>query len=77
MVEKIREIAAQNLSMDMETVTATAKFKEDLEIDSLDLFELTMALEEEFGIEIPAEDLESIATVSDVIEYLKDKGVEK
>ena len=70
MVEKIREIAAQNLSMDMETVTATAKFKEDLEIDSLDLFELTMALEEEFGIEIPAEDLEHLTCIEEVAKYI-------
>ena len=51
-------------------------FKEDLGADSLDLFELVMALEEEFGVEIPSEDLESIATVNDVMEYLKNKGVE-
>ena len=72
MVEKIREIAAQNLSMDMETVTATAKFKEDLEIDSLDLFELTMALEEEFGIEIPAEDLEHLTCIDEVAKYIEE-----
>ena len=72
MVEKIREIAAQNLSMDMETVTATAKFKEDLEIDSLDLFELTMALEEEFGIEMPAEDLEHLTCIEEVAKYIEE-----
>ena len=72
MVEKIREIAAQNLSMDMETVTATAKFKEDLEIASLDLFELTMALEEEFGIEIPAEDLEHLTCIEEVAKYIEE-----
>ena len=72
MVEKIREIAAQNLSMDMETVTATAKFKEDLEIDSQDLFELTMALEEEFGIEIPAEDLEHLTCIEEVAKYIEE-----
>lgn len=43
--------------------------------DSLDLFELVMALEEEFGVEIPSEDLESIVTVGDVITYLKNRGV--
>ena len=71
MVEKIREIAAQNLNMEMAVVTATAKFKEDLEIDSLDLFELTMALEEEFGIEIPAEELENLTCIEDVAKYIE------
>ena len=71
MVEKIREIAAQNLNMEPAVVTATAKFKEDLEIDSLDLFELTMALEEEFGIEIPAEELENLTCIEDVAKYIE------
>ena len=71
MVEKIREIAAQNLNMDLETLTATAKFKEDLEIDSLDLFELTMALEEEYDIEIPAEALEGMTCIEDVAKYIE------
>ena len=71
MVEKIREIAAQNLNMELETVTATAKFKEDLEIDSLDLFELAMALEEEYGIEIPAEDLEHLTCI-EVAKYIEE-----
>ena len=44
--------------------------------DSLDLFELVMSLEEEFGVEIPSEDLEKITTVGSVIEYMKSKGVE-
>lgn len=72
MVEKIREIVMQNLSMDLETVTATAKFKEDLGIDSLDLFELAMALEEEYGIEIPAEALESLTCIEDVAKYIEE-----
>ena len=56
--------------------TAESRFKEDLEADSLDLFELVMALEEEYGVEIPSEDLEKILTVQDVIDYMKNKGVE-
>lgn len=72
MVEKIREIAAENLNLDLAVVTATAKFKEDLEIDSLDLFELTMALEEEFGIEIPSEDLEHLTCIEEVAKYIED-----
>lgn len=72
MVEKIREIAAENLNLDLAVVTATAKFKEDLEIDSLDLFELAMALEEEFGIEIPSEDLEHLTCIEEVAKYIED-----
>ncbi|MBR5046617.1 MAG: acyl carrier protein, partial [Eubacterium sp.] len=51
-------------------------FKEDLGADSLDLFELTMALEEEYDLEIPAEELEAIETVGDVIEFLRSKGID-
>lgn len=54
----------------------TTNFKEDLGADSLDLFELVMALEEEYDVEIPQEDLTSINTVEDVINYLKEKGIE-
>ena len=50
--------------------------KEDLDADSLDLFELVMALEEEYDVEIPSDDLAELNTVGDVINYLKDKGVE-
>ena len=52
-------------------------FKEDLGADSLDLFELTMALEEEYDTEIPAEELADIETVGDVIEYLREKGIDE
>ncbi|MDE6949364.1 MAG: acyl carrier protein [Lachnospiraceae bacterium] len=72
MVEKIREIAAANLNMDLSVVTAAAKFKEDLEIDSLDLFELTMALEEEYDIEIPAEALETLTCIEEVAKYIEE-----
>ena len=70
MLEKIKEIAADSLGADVSTLTAESSFKEDLGADSLDLFELTMALEDEYGIEIPSEDLEKIVTVGDVVEYV-------
>jgi acyl carrier protein len=54
-----------------------AKFKDDLGADSLDLFELVMAIEEEFGVEIPSSDLETIVSVEDVVAYLENKGVEE
>lgn len=76
MPEKMREIIAEQLSVDASEIELTSNFKEDLEADSLDLFELVMALEEEYDVEIPSEDLEKIATVEDIIEYLKAHGVE-
>lgn len=76
MLEKMKELIADQLSVDAETITAESKFKEDLGADSLDLFELVMALEDEYSVEIPAEDLQTMATVGDVMNYLKDKGVE-
>ena len=76
MLEKMKEIIAEQLSVDESEIELTSNFKEDLGADSLDLFELVMALEEEYDIEIPSEELENIATVEDVMEYLKAHGVE-
>lgn len=76
MLEKMKEIIAEQLGVEEDEITLETSFKEDLGADSLDLFELTMALEEEYDIEIPAEELEEIETVNDVVEYLKAKGVE-
>ena len=76
MLEKMKEIIAEQLSVDESEIELSSNFKEDLGADSLDLFELVMALEEEYDVEIPSEELESIATVEDVIEYLKAHGVE-
>ena len=76
MLEKMREILAEQLNCDGETIGLDTSFKDDLGADSLDLFELVMALEEEYGLEIPAEELADVETVGDVIEYLKSKGVE-
>ena len=76
MLEKVKEIIAEQLNIDEGEISAESNFKDDLGADSLDLFELVMSLEEEYGIEIPSEDLEKIVTVNDVIEYLNAKGVE-
>lgn len=76
MLEKMKELIADQLSVEADTITEASSFKEDLGADSLDLFELVMALEDEYSVEIPAEDLEKLATVSDVMNYLKEKGVE-
>ena len=76
MLEKMKEIIAEQLSVDAESVTEASSFKEDLGADSLDLFELVMALEDEYSVEIPAEELEKMSTVGDVMEYLKNHGVD-
>ncbi|MEO2066244.1 MAG: acyl carrier protein [Desulfurobacteriaceae bacterium] len=69
--QKVREIVADRLGVDPDEVTPEASFIEDLGADSLDTVELVMALEEEFGIEIPDEDAEKIQTVGDAIEYIQ------
>lgn len=76
MLERMKEIRAEQLSAQADTITLTTSFKEDLGADSLDLFELVMALEDEYSVEIPSEDLEKLTTVGEVINYLKEKGVE-
>lgn len=75
MFERVKEIIEEQLNLDGVEITMESRFKEDLEADSLDLFELVMAFEEEYGVEIPSEDLEKITTVGSVIEYMTAKGV--
>jgi acyl carrier protein len=70
-MDKVKEIVAEQLGVDVEEVTAEASFIDDLGADSLDTVELVMALEEEFGIEIPDEDAEKISTVKDAIAYIE------
>ena len=62
MLEKMKEIIAEQLSVDADSITEASSFKDDLGADSLDLFELVMALEDEYSVEIPAEDLQNLAT---------------
>ncbi|MDE6914059.1 MAG: acyl carrier protein [Lachnospiraceae bacterium] len=75
MLERVKEIIEEQLNIEDVEITEATRFKEDLEADSLDLFELVMAFEEEYGVEIPSEDLEKITTVGSVIDYMKAKGV--
>lgn len=75
MLEKMREIIADQLNCEADSITADTSFKDDLGADSLDLFELVMALEDEYSVEIPAEELTDLTTVGAVIDYLKNKGV--
>ncbi|MFR7717156.1 MAG: acyl carrier protein [Lachnospiraceae bacterium] len=77
MLEKLIEIVAEQLHVEETEVKPETDFKEDLRADSLDLFELVMALEEEYDVEIPTEDLEKLTTVQAVLDYLKQKGIEE
>ena len=76
MLEKMKAILAEQLGVNEDEITTESRFKEDLEADSLDLFELLTTLEEQYDMEIPAEDMEGLTTVGAVIEYLKTKGIE-
>ena len=76
MLEKIAALLNEKLDIDTADVTLEASFKDDLEIDSLDLFDLVMSIEEEFGLEIPSEELENLTTVGAMVDYLKAHGVE-
>ena len=76
MLEEMKEMIAEQLNCEDSSITETTSFKDDLGADSLDLFELVMALEEKYEVEIPSEELAELTTVGAVMEYLKNKGVE-
>jgi acyl carrier protein len=69
--DRVKEIIAKELEVEAKQLTPEAKFIEDLGADSLDIVELVMALEEEFGIDIPDEDADKLKTVGDAMNYLK------
>ena len=71
MLEKVKEIVADSLGAEVEELTLETSFSEDLNADSLDLFEMVMSFEDEFGKEIPSEDLEKLKTIGDVVKYLE------
>lgn len=77
MLEKIKKIIGEQLGIKMEEITIETNLKEDLGADSLDLYEFVMALEDEYSVEIPTEDLDGIHTVQDIINYLKEKGIDE
>jgi acyl carrier protein len=72
--EKVKDIIVEQLGVNPEQVTPTAKFIEDLGADSLDTVELVMAFEEEFNVEVPDEEAEKLQTVGDVVKYIEEKG---
>ena len=76
MLEKMKEILAEQLGCDADMITEETSFKDDLGADSLDLLEVIMALEDEYGIEMNTEDLSDLNTVGDVMNYLKESWIE-
>ena len=72
MLEEMKEMIAEQLNCEESSITETTSFKDDLGADSLDLFEMVMTFEDEFGVEIPAEDLEQMVTIGDVEKYLEE-----
>ncbi len=76
MLENMKSIIASQLGVDEGSITLDTSFKDDLGADSLDIFELVMALEEEYDMEIPADDLSEMNTVGDVVNYLKSQGID-
>ena len=75
-LSKIKEVVADQLGISVSDLTSETSLKDDLNADSLDLFQIIMSLEEEFGIEIPTEDTESINTIGDIEKYLNSRNVE-
>ena len=71
--DKVKKIIEEKLSVNADQITNDAKFAEDLKADSLDTVELVMALEDEFGLDIPDEEAESIKTVQNAIDYITEK----
>ena len=71
MFEKVVNLIVEEVGVDAKKVTMESSFKDDLNIDSLDLFEMVMALEEEFDVEIPSEELEKMSTVGDIVKYIE------
>lgn len=69
--EKLKEIISEQLEIDSETVTLETRLGEDLNADSLDIVEMLMALEDEFGVDIPDEEIEKMKTVGDVVSYIE------
>lgn len=76
MFEKMKSIISEQLGVDENNIELETSFKDDLDADSLDLFELVMAIEDAFNVEILADDVAELHTVEDVIDYLREQGIE-
>ena len=77
MFDKVKAIFEEQLGVSQDEMQLDTNFKDDLGVDSLDLYEIVMKMEDEFDVEIPAEELEDVATFEDVLNCLKSKGVEE
>lgn len=73
LLERVKNVVAKQLGVEASEVNITASFTDDLGIDSLEIFEIVMSLEEEFEIEIPNEDIEDIKSVEDIAKYIESK----
>ncbi|AEB74729.1 acyl carrier protein [Clostridium botulinum] len=71
--ERVRKVMAEHLEMNEEEIKLESDFQEDLGVDSLDIFEIVMEIEDEFDLEIPNEDIEDVKTVKDLVKYLDSK----
>ena len=71
LLNEVKELVAENLGCEIEKLTIDTKLIEDLEADSLDIVELTMAIEEKFGVEIADEELENVKTVGDIVKFVE------
>ena len=71
-LEKLKEIVSEQLEIDAKTITADTRLNEDLNADSLDVVEILMALEDEFGVDIPDEEIEKMKTIGDVVNFIQE-----
>jgi len=76
MFERIVEIIREQLGLSDMEITEDTSFKDDMGADSLDLYELVLAFEEEYGVELPVEDLENVNTVGDIMDFIKEQGID-
>ena len=76
MFERIVEIIREQLGLSDMEITEDTSFKDDMGADSLDLYELVLAFEEEYGVELPVEDLENVNAVGDIMEFIKEQGID-
>lgn len=73
MIDKVKEVLAEELSVELDEITADSDLREDLDADSLDMVQLVMALEDEFGVEIDNSEIKDVRTVADIVSFIEKK----
>jgi acyl carrier protein len=73
MIDKVKEVLAEELSVELDEITADSDLREDLDADSLDMVQLVMALEDEFGVEIDNNEIKDVRTVADIVNFIEKK----